>query len=60
MSDGKIYKTENTYSIHHYASTWVPKNVVFANKCKQFIKRLLGKNIVDKLREKKKRKSQRK
>lgn len=51
MSDGKIYKTENTFSIHHYASTWVPKYVIFENKCKQFIKRILGPKIVNKIKE---------
>lgn len=52
MSNGKIYRTENTYSIHHYASTWVPKRVVFINKCKQLIKRIIGKKMVDKLKQK--------
>lgn len=53
MSDGRITKTENTYSIHHYASTWVPKHIIFQNKLKQFIKRILGRKIVDKLKKKK-------
>ena len=53
MSDGKIVKTENTYSIHHYASTWVPKRVIFINKCKQLIKRILGRNFVQKLKNRK-------
>lgn len=53
MSDGRICVTENTYSIHHYASTWVPKRIIFKNKMLQFAKRLLGRNLVDKLRRKK-------
>lgn len=56
MSDGKINITQNTYSIHHYASTWVPKRLVLKNKMLQFFKRILGKRLVDKLREKKKSK----
>lgn len=52
MSDGKIYKTADTYSIHHYASTWVPKRIIFKNKCLQLIKRLMGKKLVDKIKQK--------
>lgn len=53
MTDGRIKTTENTYSIHHYASTWVPKCVVFKNKMLQFMKRILGEKLVNKLRRKK-------
>lgn len=58
MSDGRTYKTANTYSIHHYASTWVPKRIIFKNKCLQFIKRLMGKKMVDRIKKKRAKKNE--
>lgn len=60
MTDGKVRKTKNTYSIHHYASTWVPKRVVFKNKMLQFIKRLMGEKMVTKLKQRKREREERK
>ena len=53
LQDGKLRKTFNTYSIHHYTATWVSKKDKFISKCKQFIKRILGKKNVEKLKRKK-------
>lgn len=36
--DGKIYQTENTYTIHHFAGSWLPQYVVF----EQCFWRMLG------------------
>lgn len=54
MSDGKIRKTKNTYSIHHYASTWVPGYMRLKVKFLQFVKRLMGEKLVNKIKAKRK------
>lgn len=54
-TDGKIRKTQNTYTIHHFAGSWIKKSVKFKAKVKQFIKRILGEKFVNKLKHKKQR-----
>lgn len=43
--NGKIYKTENTYCIHHFAGSWETK----WDRCKLYIVRRIGKNNVEKI-----------
>lgn len=52
LTDGKIRKTKNTVSIHHYSATWVKKSSRFKTKIMQFIKRILGEKTVSKLKNK--------
>ncbi len=42
---GRITKTENTYSVHHYAASWTSK----VTKRTTFIKRIIGVKMYDKL-----------
>ena len=58
LTDGKVNKTKNTVAIHHYLGSWVKKSTKFKNKVMQFIKRLLGPKIVNKLKEKKRIKNE--
>ena len=44
---GIITITENTYSIHHYASSWMPKHIRAASKAKKRLSRLLGPKAVE-------------
>lgn len=39
--DGKIYLTKNTYTIHHYAGSWLPFSDIIKNK----IRRILGRRL---------------
>jgi len=52
LADGKIRKTQNTYTIHHFAGSWIKKSVKFKAKVKQFIKRIMGEKLVNKLKNK--------
>jgi len=52
MSDGRIVITENTHTIHHYLSSWGTPWSSFKRSVKQFIKRLIGKKNVEKLKNK--------
>ena len=54
LSDGKIRKTKNTYSIHHYCASWVKKSIKLKSKIKQFIKRIMGEKLINKLKNKRK------
>lgn len=42
---GKITITENTYTIHHFAGTWMDRTTKF----KKFIRRLVGERIFEKV-----------
>ena len=53
LSDGKIRKTKNTVAIHHYFASWQTKSNKLKTKVFQFIKRILGEKIVNKLKGKK-------
>lgn len=35
--DGKIYLTDNTYTIHHFAGSWVPANLKFADRLRRIV-----------------------
>ena len=58
LSDGKIRKTKNTVSIHHYCATWVKGTTKFKSKILQLIKRILGEKAVRKFKEKRKKKNE--
>ena len=45
MSSGRLIKTVNTRSIHHYAASWVDKKSAMRGKIYRFIRRILGKKI---------------
>ena len=42
---GKLSKTENTYSIHWYSMSWLPKHIRLRSKIVRFCKRTLGRDI---------------
>lgn len=46
---GVLKKTENTYSIHWYDKTWMPRHKVFRNKCTRIIHRIFGVDIKDRI-----------
>ena len=52
LSDGKIRKTKNSVAIHHYCASWVKKVDKFKTKINQFIKRILGQKLVNKIKNK--------
>lgn len=35
--DGRIYFTDNTYTIHHFAASWVPRKARYADKLRKYI-----------------------
>lgn len=43
---GKITVTNNTYTIHHFAGTWIDRKTKF----KKFIRRLIGERQFQKLK----------
>ncbi len=42
LETGKLNKTKNTYSIHHYSASWVDNKSKFRGKVYQFINRTFG------------------
>lgn len=46
----QIKMTENTYSIHHYAASWVPPAVRFRSKIYVTLCRFFGKDVADMIR----------
>ena len=40
--DGKIYKTKNTYTIHHFRGSWLTKSQKLKNKVKRIMIRIIG------------------
>ncbi|HBF15734.1 MAG TPA: glycosyl transferase [Clostridiales bacterium] len=48
--DRRLRLTSNTYSIHHYKASWVPKNVKRRTKFLKILYRLTGKNGFNALR----------
>lgn len=44
--DGKIKKTENTYTIHHFAGSWLTNYEVFRHKIKLLLVGVFGRNLV--------------
>lgn len=53
LSDGKIRKTKNTMTIHHFEGTWISAGKKCSAKIKMFIKRLMGQKMVSRLKAKK-------
>ena len=54
LTDGKIRKTENTHTIHHYCASWVKTSTKLKSKIKQFIKRIMGEKLINKIKNKRK------
>lgn len=52
LTDGKLRKTKNTLTIHHYCASWVKKSSKIKTKILQFIKRLMGPKLVEKIKNK--------
>lgn len=44
---GVITITENTYCIHHYASSWMPKHIQLASKLRKWMSRILGPKTIN-------------
>ncbi len=44
---GVIEKTQNTYSVHHFAMSWIPKNHTFLPNLKRKLMGVLGVNTVN-------------
>lgn len=49
LMDGKIYKTENTYTIHHFAGSWLSPWQKFRHRVKILLTKILGREFTDKL-----------
>lgn len=41
---GKLYITENTYSIHWYAKSWLDKKIIYRSRMTKAIRKIFGKN----------------
>lgn len=50
MSTGKVNPTKNTYSIHHYAASWVSKNDRMRGKIAKWFYRMFGSETANKIR----------
>lgn len=50
METGKIIVKDKTYSIHHYAASWVSKKDRFRGWLYKFVCRIFGKKFADKLK----------
>ena len=46
LMDGKIKKTQNTYTIHHFAGSWLSPAKRFRHQVKLVMVKVLGKDIV--------------
>ncbi|MBQ7220121.1 MAG: hypothetical protein IJS28_03990 [Synergistaceae bacterium] len=49
-STGETKLTDNTYTIHHFAGSWVPRHSRLRAHIISFIKKLLGRRITHKIR----------
>lgn len=47
---GLLHKTENTYSIHWYDKSWMPKSKIIRNKITRIIHRWFGTDIKNKIK----------
>lgn len=47
MKTGKVNKTENTYSIHHYAASWCDKGSKFRGKIYRALNRFFGEKVAN-------------
>ena len=52
---GKIKKTNNTYTIHHYYASWQPRKMKMKDKIKRIIRNILGEKIIEKVKRKKRK-----
>lgn len=50
MKSGKKHITDNTYSIHHYAASWVKKSAKIRGKIYQLLVRLFGEKFAERVR----------
>ena len=50
LMDGKIYKTENTYTIHHFSGSWLTPWAKARHKIKNYIVMIFGKEIAEKIK----------
>lgn len=50
MQTGKLEKTNNTYSIHHYAASWESRRNKFRGKVYRFVNRHFGQKIANYVR----------
>lgn len=46
---GRLNKTANTYSIHWYDKSWMPKRKIIRNRCTRILHRIFGKDIKQKI-----------
>lgn len=49
MGTGQILKTNQTYCIHHFEMSWIPKSQTFLPNLKRRLMRLIGPNTVNRL-----------
>lgn len=45
LETGKLVVTNNTYTIHHFSGSWLPKTTKLKQRVKQEIKKVLGPNM---------------
>ena len=50
LTDGKVHKTKNTYTIHHFSGSWLSPWQKFRHRVKTLLAKVLGKEFTDKLR----------
>ena len=51
LLDGKVYKTNNTYTIHHFSGSWLTPWQKFRVKTKKMMALFLGETITLKIAE---------
>ena len=50
LMDGKIVQTDNTYTIHHFSGSWIPRKDKFKKYIRVFVANIFGEQVVLKLR----------
>ena len=50
MKNGKKVLTENTYTVHHYAGSWVKKSDKLRGKIYRTLNRIFGEKFANKIR----------
>lgn len=49
--NGGNYRTDESYTIHHFAQSWLPLNVRLRGQIKRIVSRIVGPNNISRMRE---------